>query len=52
MAKIGLRNFLFGILTEQEDGTATYINEFVINGKCFFEFLAFIKDFSNIMSCI
>lgn len=24
MAKIGLRNFLFGILTEQEDGTATY----------------------------
>ena len=24
MAKIGLKNFLFGILTEQEDGTATY----------------------------
>lgn len=24
MAKIGLRNFLFGILTEQEDGSATY----------------------------
>lgn len=24
MAKIGLRNFMFGILTEQEDGTATY----------------------------
>lgn len=24
MAKIGLRNFLFGILTEESDGTATY----------------------------
>lgn len=24
MAKIGLRNFLFGILTEAQDGTATY----------------------------
>lgn len=24
MAKIGLKNFLFGILTEAEDGTATY----------------------------
>ena len=24
MAKIGLKNFLFGILTEQSDGTATY----------------------------
>lgn len=24
MARIGLRNFLFGLLTEQEDGTATY----------------------------
>lgn len=24
MAKIGLKNFMFGILTEQEDGTATY----------------------------
>ncbi len=24
MAKIGLKNFLFGVLTEQEDGTATY----------------------------
>ena len=24
MAKIGLQNFLFGILTEQSDGTATY----------------------------
>ena len=24
MAKIGLKNFLFGILTEQNDGTATY----------------------------
>ena len=24
MAKIGLRNFLFGILTEATDGTATY----------------------------
>ena len=24
MAKIGLRNFLFGLLTEEEDGTATY----------------------------
>lgn len=24
MAKIGLKNFLFGILTEQEDGTASY----------------------------
>ena len=24
MAKIGLKNFLYGILTEQEDGTATY----------------------------
>lgn len=24
MAKIGLRNFMFGILTEAEDGTATY----------------------------
>lgn len=26
MAKIGLRNFLFGILTEESDGTATYGN--------------------------
>lgn len=24
MAKVGLKNFLFGLLTEQEDGTATY----------------------------
>ena len=24
MAKIGLKNFLFGILTEETDGTATY----------------------------
>ena len=24
MAKIGLKNFLFGILTEQADGSATY----------------------------
>ena len=26
MAKIGLRNFLFGILTEESDGSATYGN--------------------------